>query len=320
MRMSVWLAMAGCITAFHAAAQSYPARPVRLLIPFAPGGSVDTIGRLVGQRLHEGLGQPVVIDNRAGAGGAIAAELTANAVPDGYTLMLANNSTHGVNHAVTPGLRYDPVRDFTLVSLVATAPHLLLVNATVPAKSVAEFIELAKSKPGQLRFGSGGTASQTHLAGELFRFAAGIDITHVPYKGTGPSYTALLSGEIHMLMSGVLGAMAHVQAGRLRALGITGAARSKLLPPVPTLAEQGIRNFEVGPWYALAAPPRLPQSILTQLNAQVVAMARNEEFRSRLSGQGAEPVGSTPAELTRTVRDEVTKWNRLAREIGLAPG
>jgi tripartite-type tricarboxylate transporter receptor subunit TctC len=320
MWMPVLLALASCVIATHGEAQTYPTRPVRLLIPFAPGGSVDTIGRLVGQRLHEGLGQPVVIDNRAGAGGAIAAELTAKAVPDGYTLMLANNSTHGVNHAVTPELRYDPVRDFTLVSLVATAPHLLLVNATVPAKSVSELIEHAKARPGQLRFGSGGTASQTHLAGELFRYVAGIDIVHVPYKGTGPSYTALLSGEIQMLMSGVLGAMAHVQAGRLRALGISGSARSRLLPPVPTLAEQGIRNFEVGPWYAIAAPPRLPAAILTRLHAEVTAMARNDEFRSRLSGQGAEPVGSSPAELTNTVREEVSKWSRLAREIGLKPG
>jgi len=299
------------------AAQEYPTRPVRLIVPFAPGGSVDVVGRLVGQRLSESLGQAVVIDNRGGAGGVIGSEIASKSTPDGYTLLLSNNSTHGVNQAMNDRLPYDALRDFTHVSQLASAPHLLLTAGAFPAKSVRDLIELAKSRPGKIHFGSGGTGSQSHLSGELFANQAGIQLTHVPYKGSGPAGTALLSGEIQLLMSGVLGSTTHVQAGRLRALGIMGVKRSPLLPAVPTFGEQGIKNLEVGPWYGISGPARLPPAVVRRLHEHVVIMVRNAEFRDRVLAQGAEPVGGTPEEFTQVVRNELAKWARLVKEVGL---
>jgi len=310
-------AMLAAMSVSGVAAQEYPTRPIRLIVPFAPGGSVDAVGRLVGQRLTESLGQAVVIDNHGGAGGVIGSEIAARSTPDGYTLLLSNNSTHGVNQAMNDRLPYDALRDFTHVSQLASAPHLLLTAGAFPAKSVRDLIELAKAKSGQIHFGSGGTGSQSHLSGELFANQAGIQLTHVPYKGSGPAATALLSGEIQLLMSGVLGSTTHVQAGRLRALGIMGVKRSPLLPAVPTFGEQGIKNLEVGPWYGISGPARLPPAVVRRLHEHVVIMVRNAEFRDRVLAQGAEPVGGTPEEFTRVVRNELAKWARLVKEVGL---
>jgi len=310
-------AMLAAMSVSGVAAQEYPTRPVRLIVPFAPGGSVDAVGRLVGQRLTESLGQAVVIDNRGGAGGVIGSEIAARSTPDGYTLLLSNNSTHGVNQAMNDRLPYDALRDFTHVSQLASAPHLLLTAGAFPAKSVRDLIELAKGRPGKIHFGSGGTGSQSHLSGELFANQAGIQLTHVPYKGSGPAATALLSGEIQLLMSGVLGSTTHVQAGRLRALGIMGVKRSPLLSAVPTFGEQGIKNLEVGPWYGISGPARLLPVVVRRLHEHVVIMVRNAEFRDRVLAQGAEPVGGTPEEFTQVVRNELAKWARLVKEVGL---
>lgn len=307
----------GAADAGAAAAPGYPVKPIRLIVPFPPGGSVDAVGRLVGQKLQESVGQPVVIDNRAGAGGIVASELTARAAPDGYTLSIANNSTHGVNQALAPKLPYDAIRDFTPISQIAAAPHLLLTGTAVAANSVNELIALARAKPGQLNFGSAGTGSQTHLSGELFKFVTGIDIVHIPYKGTGPAYTALLTGEIQLLVSGTVGSLHHVRAGRLKALGITGRKRSHLVPHLPTLLEQGVTGFESGPWYALVGPAGVPHFIVARLHQQLVSILKTSDMREKFSAQGAEPVGGTPAELTETMKNELAKWARLVKEIGL---
>lgn len=310
------LALAICAT--DSLAQSYPTRAIRLVAPFAPGGGVDLIARLLGAKLSlsDSLGQTVVVDNRAGAGGAIGTEIAARAAPDGYTLVLGNSSTHGVNQAYSP-LPYDSVKDFTPITLIAGAPLLLATGSSFPAKSIKEFIALAKAKPGQINYGSSGKGSVTHLTMELFKFVTGTNLVEIPYKGVGPVFTAVLSGEVQCLIVAVTTSMPHVQAGRLKALGITGVKRSQLLPDVPTLAEQGVTGFETNYWYGLLGPAGIPKPIVARLNQEAVKIIRTADFKQKMIGEGAEPVGSTPEEFAEIISSGLAKWTKLVKDAGI---
>lgn len=290
---------------------------MRLVVPFPPGGGADFMGRLVAQGLSEKHGYTVVVDNRGGAGGAIGGALVAKATPDGYTLVLANNTTHVMVVAINRKPPYDPLRDFTPVSMVTYAPQLLVTSTTIPPRTVGDLIALAKAKPGALNYASGGNASQTHLAAELFRVTAGIDVKHIPYKGTGPGFTALISGEAQFMFVSMPAAMPHVQGGRVHALAITGAKRSALLPRMPTLSESGISGFEINPWFGVLGPAGLPASIVRKLNADLVSAVRSDDTKQRLASQGAEATGSSPAEFTAVIKQELDQWTRIAEQIGI---
>jgi len=301
-----------------AQAQSYPTRPLRVVAPFTPGGGVDFTARLLGAGLAEAFGQPVVVENRPGAGGSLGADFVARAHPDGHTLVMGNNSTHAVNQALNPKLPYHSLKSFTPISLIATAPNLLLTGAKSPARNLREFIALAKSKPGELYFGSSGTGSQNHLSGELLNYMAGIKVTHVPFKGSiGPGLAALLSGEIQLFWASTTGASQHVSSGRLLALAITGENRSVAAPEVPTFVEQGVKGFETGPWYALLGPAGIPDPIVNRLYQETARIVRTAEFQKKLVAQGAEGVGSTPSQCAETISSELSKWTRLVKETGI---
>lgn len=294
-----------------------PGRPVRLIVPFPPGGGADFMGRLVALALGEKRGSVVVVDNRGGAGGAIGADLVAKAVPDGHTLVLANNTTHVMVAVLNSKPPYDPLRDFTPISMITYAPQLLVTSTTIPSRTVAELVALAKIKPGELNYASGGNASQTHLAAELFILNAGIKVAHIPYKGTGPGFTALMSGEAQFMFVSMPAAIPHVQSGRVRALAITGAKRSGLLPNMPTLAESGVRGFEINPWFGVLGPAGLPAPIVRRLHGELVSAFRSEEMKQRLTSQGAEAIGSTPEEFAAVIKQELEQWTRIAKQIGL---
>ncbi len=301
----------------EAAAQGYPDRPLRLVVPFAPGGGVDFMGRLMARKLNESLGQSVVVDNRSGAGGVLGVELVAKAAPDGHTLTVTNNSSHGANQALNPKLPYDTIRDFTPVSTLATAPHVLLVGASVAASSLKELIALARAKPGALNFGSAGKGSQSHLSGELFKHVTGTQVVHIPYKGSGVVMTAALSGEIQMLFASSPGALPHVKAQRLKALGISGTQRSRIMAELATLSEQGLTGFESSPWFALLGPRGLPKPIVTQLHQEIVRAVADADVQKSLYAAGAEPVGSTPEQCAATIAHELALWTRLVKEAGI---
>jgi tripartite-type tricarboxylate transporter receptor subunit TctC len=298
-------------------AQHYPSRPIRVILPFVPGGGVDFVGRLVASKLSESMGQPVIVDNRSGAGGALGSELAAKAAPDGYTLTVNNNSTHGATPALYAKLPYDAVRDFAPISVIATGPHILLVPAGLPAGSMKELIELARARPGTLNYGSSGTGSQSHLSAELFKYVTKTNFVHVPYKGAGGSFAALLSGEIQLVFSGAPGSMPHVRANRLRALAVTGIVRSRLVPEIPTFAEQGVPRFEKSPWYALMGPVKLPAAIVLRLHAEIVKTVADSQVQKILTSVGAEPVGSTPAECAAAILEEIALWKQLVKDAGI---
>src|SRR4051812_9792078 len=298
-------------------AQAWPNRPVRLIVPFAAGAGInDIMARLVGQHLGAGLGQPVVIENRAGAGGIAGTEAAAKAVPDGYTFLMTNVSlvTSAFLYA---GLPYDPQKDFVPVTLVATSPLMLVVHPSVAAKSVQELVALAKANPGKLTFGSGGVGSTPHLSVELFKSAAGIDAVHVPYKGGAPALNDLVGGQLSFMIENVPGTMPFVKAGKLRALAITSAERSPLEPALPTMAESGVPGYEVLGWQGVFAVAGTPPEIVARLQGEVGKVLRLPEVRERLAALGAEPVGSTPAEFGAFVRAENARWGRIIREKGI---
>ena len=309
--------LAAMLVSQAALAQAWPNRPVRLLVPFAAGAGInDIMARLVGQHLGAGLGQPVVIENRAGAGGIAGTDAAAKATPDGYTFLMTNVSL--VTSAyLYPKLPYDPQKDFVPVSLVATAPLMLVVHPSVAAKSVQELIALAKANPGRLNFGSGGVGSTPHLSVEIFKSLAGIDAVHVPYKGGAPALNDLLGGQLSFMIENVPGTMPFVKGGKLRALAITSAQRSPLDPALPTMAEAGVPGYEVVGWNGLVAVAGTPPEIVARLQAEVGKVLRLPEVRERLAALGAEPVGSTPDEFGDFLRAEMTRWGRIIREKGM---
>jgi tripartite-type tricarboxylate transporter receptor subunit TctC len=295
---------------------AWPERPIRLIVPFAPGGATDILSRLVADRIAQRLGQPVVIENRGGAGGNIGAEAAARAAPDGYTIVMGVVGTHAINPTLFPNVPFDPIRDFSPISLVATAMNVLVVNPDLPARSVQELIGLARARPGQLNFGSPGNGSTVQLAGELFKTMTGTDMVHTPYRGAAAAMTDLLAGRIQLMFDNLPSAVPHVRAGRLRALAVTGAARSTALPDVPTIAESGLPGYEATTWFALFGPAHLPPTIVARLNDAVHVAVGAPGMAARLAALGAEPAAGTPEALTELIRRDTEKWSRVIRISG----
>jgi tripartite-type tricarboxylate transporter receptor subunit TctC len=295
----------------------YPARPLKLIVPFPPGGSTDILARALGQKLSEGLSQPVVIDNRPGAGGSIGSEAAAKAAPDGYTIMMGHLGTLAVNAAIYKKLPYDPVKSFAPVSLMAIVPSVLVVNPSLPVTSAAELIDYAKKNPGKLAYGSAGSGSTSHLTTEYFKLATGTDILHVPYKGIGPMLTDLISGQLSMGINGAPAVMPHVNSGRLRALAVTGSKRLPSLPQIPTLDESGVKGFDASGWYGIVAPAGTPRDIVMKLNAEMRRIMQTPELRARLDSEGAIPAAGSPEEFAAFIASEIARWGAVLKRAGI---
>jgi tripartite-type tricarboxylate transporter receptor subunit TctC len=301
----------------HASAQAYPSRPVTIIVGFAPGGGTDTVARVMQKKLAEYLGQPVVVENRAGAGGTIGAAVVAKAEPDGYTILLATIAALAVAPHLNSKLPYDPLKDFAPVSMATESGNVLVVHPSVPVKTLAEYVKLANSKPGGIAYGTSGVGSAGHLAGELFRLTAHANLVHVPYKGGGPAMSDLLGGQIPSVFASATTATPQVQSGKLIALGATGAKRSQALPNVPTIAEQGYPGYEATNWYAFVAPAKTPKAVVTRLNRDIVRTLNDPETHAAILKQGEEPVASTPEELARKIKREHATWGRVIRDAGI---
>jgi len=299
------------------AGQAYPNKPIRMIIPAAPGGGTDTIGRTLGQKLSEALGQPVVADNRPGAGTIIGSEMTANSPPDGYTFLLVTNS-HAINASVHRKiLKYDPIKSFMEIALIANSPYMLVVHPSVHAKSVNELIDIARKQSGQLLFGSAGSASATHLAGELFKAMTKINVVHVPYKGGSPAVTALVGGHVQFMFNSLISVSAHAKAGRLRAIAVTSSKRLTVMPDIPTVAEAGVPGYEASAWYGALFPGGTPARFVNVLSREIVNALKLPDVRERLESQGAEVIGSTPEEFSRYMREDIARWAKLVPTLNL---
>ena len=294
-------------------AAKYPDKALRLVVPFPPGGGNDILARTVGQRLAEVVSQQVVVDNRGGAGGALGATIAAQANPDGYTLFLGSVGSLAQNPALKANLPYNPVRDFAPVTLVATSAFILAVNPSVPAKSVQELIALAKASPGKLNYASAGTGSSLHMAGELFKYATGTDMLHVPYKGTGPAMTDLISGRVQLIFSTMPPALPQIKTGKLRALGVTTAKRATAAPDVPTIAESGVKGFNVANWQGILLPAKVPVAIVKKLNHDTLAALKLPGMTEALAAQGLESAGGTPEEFSALMKSEIAKYTQVVK-------
>jgi tripartite-type tricarboxylate transporter receptor subunit TctC len=313
--MKSWfcVGVALCATSVWAAGPApYPTKPVRMVIAFAPGGGTDIMGRIVGQKLSDLWPHPVVIDNRAGAGSTMGTDIVAKSPPDGYTLQTVSMS-HALNVNLYKKLPYDPVNDFAPIGLIAKAPNVLVVHPSVPAQSVKELIALARARPGQLNFSSSGSGGVSHLSAELFRIVAGIDIVHIPYKGAGPAMTALLSGEVQIMMATTPVASAQMKANRVRALAVSSAKRSPLMPALPTIAEAGFPGFETDTWYGMLAPRGTPPAIVNRVNGDLARILARAETKMLFEQQGAQPAGGSPEEFRAFIRSEVAKWAKVMK-------
>ncbi len=309
------LAAIALACALCTARADYPSKPVKLIVPLAAGGPTDILARIIAQPLAERLGQPVVIDNRPGAGGNIGAELVAKSPPDGYTLFMGTSGPLSINATLYEKLAFDPSRDFAPIILVASAPFVVAVNPSVPARSLQELIALAKRKPGKLNYGSV-TGSASHLATELFKSTAGIDMQHVPYKGAAPATNDLIAGQIDLSFASAPGVLQYVKSGRLKALGVTGRKRLAQLPDVPTLAESGLKGYEASVWYGVVAPANTPRGIVLRLSAEIGKIIGDRATRERMVAGDFEPVGSTPEEFARFIQSETVKWGKVVRASG----
>jgi tripartite-type tricarboxylate transporter receptor subunit TctC len=310
------LASAPATQTFAQTAAGYPNKPVRLVIPFPPGGPLDIIGRAIAQKATDDWGQSVVVDNRPGAGGNIGAELVAKSPPDGYTILMGALSTHAVNPSLYARMPYDAVKDFAPISLVAITPNVLVVNAALPVSSAKEFVAYAKANSGKLAFGSGSNGSAGHLAGELFKVETGTDIVHVPYKGGAPATQALLAGDTQFMFDNLANAMPQVKAGKLKALAVTTAERSKLAPDLPTMAEAGLPGFDISTWFGLLAPAGTPKDVIAKWNAEVTKILNSPDMRERLTAQGAEPAPDTPEQFAAFIQSEIPKYARIVKISG----
>jgi tripartite-type tricarboxylate transporter receptor subunit TctC len=299
------------------AAGSYPDRPIKFVVPVSAGGTTDIMARVLAARLSAAWGQPVIVENKPGGSGIAAAESVARARPDGYTLFMGTIGTLSVNQSLFPKLSYDSLRDFAPVTLVAVAPIVLVINPKVPARNVAELVALAKSKPGSLNYSTSGNGASPHLAAELFKSLAGIDVVHVPYNGGGPSIAAVISGDVHMMFDNVFTALPHVKDGRLRALAVASRERSKSMPDVPTMAEAGLPGHEIAGWVGLVAPAATPGEIVRKLSSELARQMALPEVREKFVG--ADPVGNTPEEFAAFLRAEIAKWGKLIRESNIRP-
>ncbi len=305
------------IIASAAPAQTYPIRPIRWVVTYPPGGPTDVVARAVGAKLTEAWGQQIVIDNRAGAGGVIGTDIAAKAVPDGYTLLFGTSAGLTINPALNSKLPYDAVKDFAPVSLLVLNPQILVVHPAVPASSVKELVALAKARPGQLNYASVGLGSPNHMGMELLKALTGIDIVHVPYKGTGPAITDLLGGQVQLMFNSMPSVLPLVASGKLKALAVGSAQRSPAVPDIPTVAEAGVPGFENVTWYGMFAPAKTPHDIIVKLNKQVVQILASPEMAQRLASQGAEPRSSTPEELTKFMRVESERWKKVIKTAGI---
>ncbi|NUA26558.1 tripartite tricarboxylate transporter substrate binding protein [Cupriavidus basilensis] len=299
------------------AADNYPTKPLRLVVPFTPGGTTDILARLVAQKLGEALGQTVVVDNRPGAGGNIGAEAVAKAAPDGYTLLMGTLGTQVTNQFLYARMPYDSAKDFAPVTLVANSPNVLLTNATLPVKSVAELIALARQRPGSLNYASTSTGGSPHLSGELLDSMAGVKMQHVPYKGAAPAMTDLLAGQVNLMFDNLPSALAQIQAGKVRALAVTSPQRSPILPDVPTVAESGLPGYVVNSWFGLLAPAGTPPALVARLQQTVAKVLAAPEVKQRIEQLGAVPGGDSPAAFAAVIRADTEKWARVIKSAGI---
>jgi tripartite-type tricarboxylate transporter receptor subunit TctC len=300
-----------------AAAQQYPSRPIRMLIGFPPGGGTDIIGRIVAQKLSENLGQPIIAENRGGATGLVAAELAARAAPDGYTLMMAHISAMSILPSLYPKMAYDTAKDFAPITQAGIGPNLLVVHPSLPVRSVKDLIALARARPGQLHYASPGSGSVQHLSGELFKLQSKVDMLHVPYKGSGQSIVDLIAGHVQLNFDAVPVVLSHARQGRLRALAVTSAKRSALLPDIPTVSEAGVAGFDMSTWWGLVAPAAVSKDIIAKLHAETVKTLKLPEVRERLGSVGAEPGGNTPDEFGAFIRSETAKYARIVKDANI---
>ncbi len=316
--MKIIIALAAALAmAANAAAQSYPSRPITLVVGFAPGGGTDTVARVMQKKLGEYLGQTIVVENRAGAGGIIAADLVSKAAPDGYTILLATIAALAVAPHLNSKLPYNPLRDFAPISMATVSGNVLVVHPSLPAKTIAEYVKEANSRPGGLPYGTSGIGSAGNLAGELFRLTAKANLIHVPYKGGGPAMSDLLGAQILSVFASATTAVPQVKAGRLRALGTTSAKRSATMPEVPTIAEQGYPGYEATNWYAFVAPAKTPRNVVVRLNREIVKTLRDPETHDAIFKQGEEPTPSTPEELAQHMAREYATWGKVIKEAGI---
>jgi tripartite-type tricarboxylate transporter receptor subunit TctC len=294
----------------------YPSKPLRFVVPFPAGGPLDIAARVIGQELNHAWKQPVVIDNRPGAGGNIGADFVAKSAPDGYTILMGAVSTHAINVSLYRRLPYDPVADFAPVTLVAIVPNVLVVHPSMPAHNVRQLIALAKARPGQLHFASGSSGSAGHLAGELFKTLAGVDMTHVPYKGAAPAAIDLIAGHVELMFDNLASALSNIQAKRVRALAVTTTLRSPLLPALPTLAESGLPGFDIGTWFGVLAPAATPRDVVAALNGRIVRILNSAAVRDRFMALGTAPSGSTPEQFAALIKSEIVKYEKIVRDSG----
>ena len=309
--------LAALLAAHPAAAQQYPVKPVRIIVGFAPGGGNDVISRMVAQRLTAAFGRQFVVENRPGAGGTIGADLAAKSPPDGYTLFLAGVATHAINPNLQKNVPYDPVRDFDPVCLMATAPTLLAVHPSLPARSVKQFIALARARPGEINYASSGHGSSSQLATELFKSMTGTQMQHVPYKGIGLALNDLLSGQVQIMFNAAAALLPHTQSGRMRALGLGALQRVPAIGDIPTIAESGVPGYQAGSWYGFVAPAGTPRAIVTSLSRETAAAIRSPEISSKLTAEAVLVIGSTPEEFSAHIKDELARIGKVIREAGI---
>ena len=304
------------VVATVASAQSYPNRTIRLVVPFPAAGTTDILARAAAQKLTEAFGQSVVVDNRPGAAGNIGADLVAKSAPDGYTLLMGTVGTHAINPSLYSKMPYDHVKDFVPVVLVAGVPNVLVVNPALPVNSVADLIKLAKDKPGQINFASSGSGTSIHLSGELFKTMAGVDITHIPYKGSSPALVDLIGGQVQIMFDNLPSALPQIKAGKLRAIAVTSLKRAPVLPDVPTISESGLPGFEASSWFGVLAPAGTPAPIVARINAEVNKWLQTADARERLLSQGAEAAGGSPEQFANHIRAESEKWAKVVKASG----
>ena len=309
--------LCGALVSGAALAQPYPVKPVRMVLPYPPGGGSDTIARPLAQKMTEGLGQQVIVENRGGANGNIGMELAARAAPDGYTIVFALTAQLAVNPSLYGKVPYDPVKDYAPITLLGSGGYILVVHPSLPAKSVKELIALARARPGQIAYSSSGNGSGGHLAAELLNSMAGIKMLHVPYKGGGPALMDLIAGQVQVLFSTQLASWPHIQSGRIRALAVSTAKRPASLPDLPTIAEAALPGYDSGVWYGVLAPAGTPRDIIARLNSEVVRVLKQPDYRNLLVNNTIDPIGSTPEQLGQYIRSELVKWAKVVKEAGV---
>lgn len=311
------LLLGSALLPFAATAQpAYPSKPIHFVVPYPPGGPLDTVARLLGQKVSESLKQPVVVENKPGAGGNIGAEYVARSTPDGYSILMGAVATHAINPTLYSHVGYDPVRDFAPITQLASTPNVLVVNPSLPVHNVKDFIAYAKAHPGQLNFGSGSTGSAGHLAGELFNAMAGVHMVHIPYKGAGPAMQDLIAGQLQLMFDNVSSAKAQIAAGKVRAIALTTSKRSDLLPGVPTLAESGLADFDINTWFGVFAPAGTPYDIVKRLHDEFVQALGDPSIHEKMLQLGAEPVGNTPEQFAAYIKSEAAKYAKVIKQSG----